>query len=361
VITDEPVRGRFAYLDHPGLLALTGLEQMRRFQRKDLPYGPIWYLTGTDLVEVGVGTSTWRLPVTGWLRSAAGTLTGGVLAFAADAALGGALYTTFPPATFLATSELSLHFLRPARPDSEAVLARGRLLQAGRSQGVTEATLEDARGRLLAHATSRNVIMRLPSDPPPPPPDSPIPWPRYEGPHPFQRPAEGEVIPQETWDRLSGAEMCRAWMRGDVPPAPISLLIGAHDHQVSEGGFSFRVPASQWFCTGAGTIYGGTIALVADLAMNGAVHATVDAGTSWATLDLKVNFLRPATPDGRDLTARGTVLHRGRTIAVSSAEVVGADGKTVALANSSAMLLPGRPWQPSEPATPLDEAAPADD
>jgi hypothetical protein len=38
VITDEPVRGSFIYLEEPGLLGLSGLEQMERFQRKDLPY-----------------------------------------------------------------------------------------------------------------------------------------------------------------------------------------------------------------------------------------------------------------------------------------------------------------------------------
>jgi acyl-coenzyme A thioesterase PaaI-like protein len=34
-------------------------------------------------------------------------------------------------------------------------------------------------------------------------------------------------------------------------------------------------------------------------------------------MDLKVNYLRPAPTDGRDLRAHGRVRHFGRTIAVA--------------------------------------------
>jgi hypothetical protein len=86
VILDEPVRGRFTYLEYPGILTLPGAEQMRRFQRRELPYGRLWYLTGLDMVEFGVGTATYRLPCTGWLRSPSRMIPGDVLALAADGA-----------------------------------------------------------------------------------------------------------------------------------------------------------------------------------------------------------------------------------------------------------------------------------
>jgi acyl-coenzyme A thioesterase PaaI-like protein len=55
-------------------------------------------------------------------------------------------------------------------------------------------------------------------------------------------------------------------------------------------------------------------------------------------MDLKVNYLRPAPADGRDLRAHGRVRHVGRTIAVAESEVTNADGKTAALATGSAMI-----------------------
>jgi uncharacterized protein (TIGR00369 family) len=356
VVTDEPVRGVLAYLEHPGILALDGMEQMRRWLRKDYPFPPIWYVAGSEQVESGPGMSTWKMPVTPWLQSAPGTLTGGVLAFAADAPLGSALFTTLPPGTWVTTSELSVHFLRPPAPDCGAIITRARLIQAGRSQGLSESTIEDAEGHLLAHATARNMIVTLPETPSAEPPNGKIPWPEYDTPHPYERPAEGEVVPQEVWDRMSGLEMSRAWQAGELPEAPLVHLIGAHDFQYDEGRFSMTVPASLWWTTAGGAFYGGALALYVDFAMNGAVHMTLPAGASWGTLDLKVNFLRPVTPDGSDLRVHGTVLHRGRTIAVTSGEITGADGKTIALASGSTMLMPGRPWQPSKPTAQLDEA-----
>ncbi len=139
---------------------------MRRFTRKQVPYGPLWYLSGLDLVEAAPGTATFRLPVTSWLRSGAGVVTGGAVVFAADAALGGALHPTFPPNVFLATAELAMDFLEPPAADAQAIVARGSLLRAGSAQGLTEASIEDGAGRLLARATSRCIVRRLP-DPPP--------------------------------------------------------------------------------------------------------------------------------------------------------------------------------------------------
>lgn len=356
MITDEPARGRFAYLEHPWLLSLSGLEQMRRFQRKEIPYAPLYYLCGGDLVEYGPGAATFAMPASPWLQSSAGIMTGGVQALIADAALGGALFTTFEPRTALATSEISMNFLRPASTDSGSLIARAKLIQAGRSQGLTEAALEDARGHLLAHATSRCVIMRLPEAPAPPTDAFPIEWPRYEGPDPYQRPVEGEVLPQDVWDRMSGLEMLEAWTRGELPCAPVDHLMGLRSERAADGEYTCSMPASQWFCTASGTFYGGAVALLADYAMNGAVHTVVGPATSWGTLDLKVNFLRPVIPDGRPVTARGSIAHRGRTVAVATAELVGADGKTVALANSSVMVMPNRPWQVTAPAAPIDEA-----
>lgn len=356
MVTDEPVRGVFAYLEHPGILALDGMEQMRRWLRKDYPFPPIWYVAASEQVESGPGMSTWRLPVTPWLQSAAGVLTGGVLAFAADAPLGSALFTTLPPAAWVATSELSVHFLRPAPPTTAAIITRARLIQAGKKQGLTEANLEDAEGHLVAHATARNIITSLPAPPGAEPPNGKIPWPEYDTPHPFQRAAEGEVVPQQTWDTMSGMEMMAEWEKGNLPIAPLSNWLGARYMGYGEGSFEVSFPASQWWTTAGGAFYGGTTAAFLDYAMHGAIQTTLPAGTSWATLDLKVNFLRPVIPDGSELRATARVLHRGRTIVVASAEIAEQSGKTVAMATSSTMLLPGKPWKPAAEEEPLDVA-----
>jgi uncharacterized protein (TIGR00369 family) len=108
---------------------------------------------------------------------------------------------------------------------------------------------------------------------------------------------------------------------------------------------TLSIPASLWFCTAFGTFYGGVLSVLADAAINTAVTTTLPPDTSFGTLDLKTNFLRPVSPDGRDLIARASVEQRGRTIAVSTARIDDADGKRVAMATGSAMISEGRPWR----------------
>jgi acyl-coenzyme A thioesterase PaaI-like protein len=62
---------------------------------------------------------------------------------------------------------------------------------------------------------------------------------------------------------------------------------------------------------------------------------------------MTVHFLRPVFPDApsSELTARGRVTHRGRTIAVTTCEIMDSTGRLLAQASGSTLILPGRPWQ----------------
>ena len=224
-------------------------------------------------------------------------------------------------------------------------MARGTVIHAGRRQGLSEARVEDARGTLLAHATSRCVLQPLPFDPPDPPEEfPPVESKSFDTPDPYLRPAEGEIVPQAVWDETSGLDLVQLWHKGERPAPPNCSLLGLRFVDVAEGSVTLAMPASLWFCTGFGTFYGGVVTAFADTAINSAVTTTLPPGTSFGTLDLKVNFLRPVTPDSRELVARATVEQRGRTIAVTTCRVDDADGKRVAMATGSAMVSPGRPW-----------------
>lgn len=339
------VRGSFAYLERPGLFALPGLEQLRLFVERKLPAPPLTHLTGLVVEDVSAGASTWSIPASPWWQTAAGVFPGGTFGFVADAALAGAIFTTLPPGTALASSDLSMNFLEPAWPSSERLVARGTTIHAGRRQGLSEARVEDARGRLLAHATSRCVLQPFPVEPPAAPEELPPVRPEsFDTPDPYLRPAEGEVVPQIVWDETSGLDLVQLWRKGERPVSPNCSLLGLRFLDVAEGTVTLAMPASLWFCTGFGTFYGGVLTALADQAINTAVTTTLPPGTSFGTLDLKVNFLRPVTPDGRDLVARATVEQRGRTIAVTTARIDDADGRRVAMATGTAMISPDRPW-----------------
>jgi uncharacterized protein (TIGR00369 family) len=151
------------------------------------------------------------------------------------------------------------------------------------------------------------------------------------------------VIAQEVWDELSGIDVLRRQLAGELPAPALNRLLGIRPTDVRDGAATVIMPATEWLNSPARRLQGGTIAMLADFAMLVAVETTVPAGVALAGLDLKVNFVRPALADGSDLMARAEIVHRGRTIAITRAEVTNAEGKPVVLATGSSMYLPGRP------------------
>lgn len=327
----------------PDALGLSGLEQMRAMRDRRLPEPPIATLTGLRVTDVGLGKATFAMPASPWWQSGAGVFLAGTLAFIADGPLGCAILTSAPPATGLSTSELSINFLRPAGIGSEVIIGRGHLIHETRTTGLSEATIEDGRGRLLAHATSRCILSPIPAEvaaalaqqkPAAMSPGRAA---------PYLAPAEGEVYGQEVWDTTAGIDLMRRFVEGGFSP-PVFRLLGIRGVSLADGEMTLAMPASGWLLNALGVIYGGALALLADAAITLATATIVPPATAFSPLDLKVNYLRPAFAAEGDLVATARLVHRGRTITVATCEIVNPAGKAVAIANGSVLILPGRPW-----------------
>ena len=345
-IWEEPVRG--FYTDPGQFVGLSGLDLLHSMLDGGLG-PPIRYLFGLELTSVEPGGVTFTMPVTDWLLFPQGVVSGATLGILADAPLGCAVQTALPPATPFTTAEISFKFLRTVVPQSRTLTAKGRLIHADKTTGVSLVEVTDPAGRLVAVTSTRCAIL----------PRLQAPWevveqalkhpPRLREPdwpslHPYERPAAGEVLSQEIWDSTDGLGVLRSLITGDLPAPPIAHFCGITPVEADAGTTTWTMPASEWLCAPVqGRLYGGAIAMLAGTAIDGTVQTTLPAGTAFAPVDLKVYFLRPVPPDGRDLVARGTVIHQGRSIAIGTSEVFDADGKKVAVATGSAVILPGRP------------------
>jgi len=345
-IWEEPVRG--FYTDPGQFITLSGLDLLRNVLEGGLG-PPIRYLFGLAPTSVGPGAVTFSMPVTNWLLFPQGVISGATLGILVDAPLGCTVQTALPPATPFTTAEISFKFLRTVVPQSGTLTAKGRLIHAGRTTGVSLVEVTDQAGRLVAVTSTRCAILprvqvpwevveqALKNPPRPREPD----WP---SPHPYERPVTGEVLSQDIWDVTDGLGVLQSLIRGDLPAPPLAHFCGIAPVDAEAGKTTWKMPASEWLCSPIqGRLYGGATAMLAGTAIDGTVQTTLPAGTAFAPVDLKVYFLRPVSPDGRDLMARGTVIHRGRSIAIGTSEVFDADGKKVAVATGSAVILPGRP------------------
>lgn len=338
-VTTEPAQGSTWGVE---VLQSSGLDVLRASVERRLPDPPLTHLSGLRLSEVGLGMATSFMPASEWWQSGAGVFFAGATAFVADLALSASVLTSAPAGVAVTTSELSVSYLRVATIRSQAIIGRARLIHGTRSLGLAEATLEDGRGRLLAHASSRCVLFpvdpeilavrRLPEVH------------RVEAPDPYLREVEGTVRGPEFWDATPGLEAMEQFVHGTLVP-PCFRLFGLRGIDAREGAMTVAMPASEWFCNAFGVLYGGAIALLADATITMTAATTVPAATAFNTIDLKLYFLRPTVPVDGELTARATLIHRGRTIAVARCDITGPDGALVAQATGSVLILPGRQWE----------------
>jgi uncharacterized protein (TIGR00369 family) len=340
-IWQEDVRG--SYPD-PAVIALPGRERLQGWRRRTSPPPPLSHLTGAVPIGFGDGTADAEMPASGWLASSTGVISGGTLAIVADIAFGCSIETQLPPATTYTTAELSMSFLRPARP-GVVLTAHGQAIHVGRSVALSEVFVLDRDSeRLIAHGTSRLSVFPPLSDPPAAPTELPTFQPHdYGSPDPFRRPPPATTIPQRVWSELSGAEVLARQLSGELPAPPLHHLTGIRLTAFGDGSATFVLPATEWLASPGRRLQGGVIAMLADFAMLAAADTKAAAGVAIAGLDLKANFLRPVAFDGADLTANAEVIHSGRTIAITRAEVTNAEGKPVLVATGSSMFLPGRP------------------
>ncbi|MEH7304098.1 MULTISPECIES: PaaI family thioesterase [Bacillaceae] len=129
-------------------------------------------------------------------------------------------------------------------------------------------------------------------------------------------------------------------MNGEVPPPPIARLIGAELVDVEEGKAVFELECNtEKHANPMGTIHGGILCDIADMAMGVAFASTLETNESFTTVELKINYLKPVWNE--KIIAKGEVMKRGNTIGLIKCDVFDEGGSLVAHALSTCMILRG--------------------
>ncbi|HKH50063.1 MAG TPA: PaaI family thioesterase [Thermoanaerobaculia bacterium] len=130
--------------------------------------------------------------------------------------------------------------------------------------------------------------------------------------------------------RLS--QFVEKWLAGELELAPITALLGVRPVSLGEGEARIELTAGERLHNAMGTVHGGILCDLADVAM-GAALATVTAdGESFTTLQLQMSYFLPVV-DGR-LSAHARVLRRGRGTAHLECDLEDSESRIVARATS---------------------------
>jgi uncharacterized protein (TIGR00369 family) len=133
-----------------------------------------------------------------------------------------------------------------------------------------------------------------------------------------------------------------AMIRGEADPPPVTQLIGFRMTEAGEGTVTMEMEVEHRHTSPPGSAHGGILVDIADAAMGCAYGTLLEEGETWTTVELKVNYLRPAWP-GTHVRAVGRVVNAGRTLALTECDVLNGDGKLLARASSTIMRLTAAP------------------
>ncbi|HEX2342995.1 MAG TPA: PaaI family thioesterase [Vicinamibacterales bacterium] len=120
---------------------------------------------------------------------------------------------------------------------------------------------------------------------------------------------------------------------------PIAELLGFHIEEIAAGRAVGSMRAGPQHANPMGTLHGGVLCDLADAAMGMAFVSTLGPDESFTTIALSINFFRPVWQAA--LRAEGRVVHRGKNVGYVECDVTDQDGKLIAKATSTCVVLRG--------------------
>lgn len=138
---------------------------------------------------------------------------------------------------------------------------------------------------------------------------------------------------------MSGLEFMQAIARGDIAGPPIAQTLGYTLSHVEDGKAIFSGAPEFNALNPLGTVHGGWYGTLLDSCMACAVQTKVPRGSTYTTLEYKINIIRPI-PLGTPIQAIGTVHHAGRSTGIADGEIRGLDdGKLYATGSTTCIIM----------------------
>lgn len=148
---------------------------------------------------------------------------------------------------------------------------------------------------------------------------------------------------------VTGLTWLNRMREGSIAPPPVVPAMNMSLDEVDHGRVVFSMRPQPWMVNPSGVVHGGMLATVLDTVLTLCVVSRLPMGKSATTVQLNVNYVRPAMPDGGTLRAEGVALHVGTTIGTSEARLYDERGKMIAHATSTLAIVEAFTKSPAAP------------
>jgi uncharacterized protein (TIGR00369 family) len=132
-------------------------------------------------------------------------------------------------------------------------------------------------------------------------------------------------------------ELLDKWATGGSDPPPVARLLGIRLTEHGEATGTVVLDATEQHHNAMGTVHGGILCDLADVAMGVAMATVLEDGETFTTLDLQISFFQQVRK-GR-LTATGRIVRRGKRTSYCECEISDERSALIAKASSTCLIV----------------------
>jgi uncharacterized protein (TIGR00369 family) len=137
---------------------------------------------------------------------------------------------------------------------------------------------------------------------------------------------------------MSGLEFVQGLADGTLPLNTIAETLGYDVAEATRGRVVVTAEPTSAHLNPAGTVHGGLAATMLDSCMGLAIQSTLDKGVGSTTLEFKMSFIRPITPETGPIKAEGTVINRGRRVGTAEGRVTDSKGRLLVHGTTTCLI-----------------------
>jgi uncharacterized protein (TIGR00369 family) len=137
---------------------------------------------------------------------------------------------------------------------------------------------------------------------------------------------------------MSGLEFVQGLADGTLPLNTMAETLGYDVTEVATGRVVVTATPNRHQLNPAGTVHGGLAATLLDSCMGLAIQSTLQKGFGSTTLEFKISFVRPITPETGRIRAEGVVLNCGTRVGTAEGRLTDAQGKSLAHGTTTCLI-----------------------
>ena len=146
------------------------------------------------------------------------------------------------------------------------------------------------------------------------------------------------TVSADRQQQMTGLEFVQGLADGSLPLNTIARTLGYDIAEAESGRVVVTAEPTDIHLNPAGTVHGGLAAAMLDSCMGLAIQSTLAKGVGSTTLEFKMSFVRPITPETGPIRAEGTVISRGRRVGTAEGRVTDGNGRLLVHGTTTCLI-----------------------